>query len=103
MILSVLQISAPISPGNSGGPVVNENGDVVGVATFTITEGQNINFAVPVKYVKNLLDNKSELVSLSSIAKRNKVWVWQLKRWNNIKNENIIRPGEPLRIYKVAS
>ena len=65
---SVLQISAPISPGNSGGPVVNENGDVVGVATFTITEGQNINFAVPVKYLKELLDNQIAQVPLSSLG-----------------------------------
>ena len=66
---SVLQISAPISPGNSGGPVVNENGDVVGVATFTISEGQNINFAVPVKYLKELLENQISQVSLASIVK----------------------------------
>ncbi|MDC0037582.1 S1C family serine protease [Alphaproteobacteria bacterium] len=66
---SVLQISAPISPGNSGGPVVNENGDVVGVATFTMSEGQNINFAVPVKYLKELLENKISQVSLSSLVK----------------------------------
>ena len=65
---SVLQISAPISPGNSGGPVVDENGDVVGVATFTITEGQNINFAVPVKYLKELFNNQKSQVSLSSLV-----------------------------------
>jgi S1-C subfamily serine protease len=41
-----LQISAPISPGSSGGPVVNLKGQVIGVATFQI-RGQNINFAVP--------------------------------------------------------
>ena len=65
---SVLQISAPISPGNSGGPVVNENGEVIGVATFTFSEGQNINFAVPVKYVKELLDNQMTEVLLSSLV-----------------------------------
>jgi serine protease Do len=41
-----LQISAPISPGSSGGPVVNLKGQVIGVATFQI-RGQNINFAAP--------------------------------------------------------
>ena len=66
---SVLQISAPISPGNSGGPVVNENGNVIGIATFTISEGQNINFAVPVKYLKELLNNQISQVSLSSLVK----------------------------------
>tara|TARA_B100001057_G_C22680525_1_gene883573 strand:+ start:25 stop:1059 length:1035 start_codon:yes stop_codon:yes gene_type:complete len=67
---SVLQISAPISPGNSGGPVVNEKGEVIGVATFTFSEGQNINFAVPIKYLKELLDNKIELVELASLVKK---------------------------------
>jgi S1-C subfamily serine protease len=41
-----IQISAPISPGSSGGPVVNLQGQVIGVASFQI-KGQNINFAVP--------------------------------------------------------
>jgi serine protease Do len=41
-----LQISAPISPGSSGGPVVNLKGQVIGIATFQI-RGQNIYFAVP--------------------------------------------------------
>ena len=64
-----LQISAPISPGNSGGPVVDENGDVIGVATYTYSEGQNLNFAVPVKYVRELLENKTSLKSLASLVK----------------------------------
>jgi S1-C subfamily serine protease len=41
-----LQISAPISPGSSGGPVVNRQGQVIGIATFQV-KGQQINFAVP--------------------------------------------------------
>ena len=39
--------------------VENENGDVIGVATFTMTEGQNINFAVPaLEIIKHLNANK---------------------------------------------
>jgi len=41
-----LQISAPISPGSSGGPVVNMQGQVIGIAAFQV-KGQQINFAVP--------------------------------------------------------
>jgi len=44
---SIFQITAPISPGSSGGPVLNVQGEVLGVATFTITDAQNLNFAVP--------------------------------------------------------
>ena len=53
----LLQISAPISPGNSGGPVVNQKGEIVGISVGTIVgQGiQNINFAVPARYIMFLL------------------------------------------------
>lgn len=40
------QMSAPISPGSSGSPVINLSGQVIGVATFQFLRGQNLNFAV---------------------------------------------------------
>ena len=53
--ITVLQISAPISPGSSGGPVFNDRGEVIGVSTFLLTGGQNLNFAIPINIVKPLL------------------------------------------------
>ena len=53
------QMSAPISPGSSGSPVINLKGQVVGVATFQMVRGQNLNFAVSVKSVKKLKPVKS--------------------------------------------
>lgn len=57
-----IQITAPISAGSSGGPVLNNRGEVIGVAVGAITEGQNLNFAIPVANVLNLLGQMSTAV-----------------------------------------
>lgn len=46
-----LQISAPISPGSSGGGLFDDEGRLIGLPTFYLTEGQQLNFAVPVEWV----------------------------------------------------
>ena len=53
-----VQITAPISPGSSGSPVMTRQGTVIGVATFTTKIGQNLNFASSVKYLKRLLQGE---------------------------------------------
>lgn len=63
---TLLQISAPISPGSSGGPIVDERGNVVGVAVATYNDGQNLNFAIPVSYVQKLLGKERTLTRLST-------------------------------------
>lgn len=52
-----LQITAPVSPGSSGGPVFNETGEVIGIVTFLIDKAQNINFALPISLIKDKINN----------------------------------------------
>lgn len=51
----VVQTSAPISPGSSGGGLFDEAGRLVGITTWQRLDGQNLNFANPVEWVEELL------------------------------------------------
>ncbi|MEX0849832.1 MAG: trypsin-like peptidase domain-containing protein [Candidatus Dependentiae bacterium] len=50
-----IQMSAPINPGNSGGPLVNINGEVVGINSAGVTEAQNIGYIIPINDAKIIL------------------------------------------------
>ena len=54
---NVIQTSAPISPGNSGGPLLNSFGQVIGINAAIAQEGSNIGFAIPSNVIKDLLNN----------------------------------------------
>ena len=59
--VTILQVSAPISPGSSGGPLLDEHGRVIGVTVAMAREGQNLNFAVPVNYLRQLVQNEQRM------------------------------------------
>ena len=59
-----IQITAPISPGSSGGPVFNSTGNVIGIATAYLDIGQNLNFAMPSNYLKSLKPIRIKVGSL---------------------------------------
>ncbi|MDR3208004.1 MAG: trypsin-like peptidase domain-containing protein, partial [Oscillospiraceae bacterium] len=76
----LLQFSAPISPGSSGGALLNEYGQAVGLTTYT-TEGQNLNFAIPVTSIGKI-DYYDTPVDLRTLAER-AYWdlVWDVAEW----------------------
>jgi S1-C subfamily serine protease len=55
---SQYQVSCPISPGNSGSPVFNQRGEVIGVAAWTKADAQNVNFAIPTREFSQLMVSK---------------------------------------------
>ena len=56
--LHVLQISAELTDEASGGPLLNERGQVIGVATLVVSQGKNLSFAIPANAIRPLLDNQ---------------------------------------------
>jgi len=65
---NIIQTTAPISPGSSGSPVVNMNGEVWGVASAQMREGQNLNFVIPSAKIIELNEKKQT----PSFAKKGK-------------------------------
>jgi hypothetical protein len=63
-----VQITAPISPGSSGGPLFNMAGEVVGITTSHLQGGENLNFAVPISYAKLLVNSISKVYALPDEA-----------------------------------
>ena len=72
----IIQITAPISAGSSGSPVVNMQGQVIGIATLQITGGQSVNFAIPSERITQLqvatMMSLGDLVAASGRNKRAK-------------------------------
>ena len=69
----IIQITAPISAGSSGSPVVNMQGQVIGIATLQITGGQSVNFAIPSERISQLQSTSlTSLADLVAATGRNK-------------------------------
>ncbi len=49
-----IQVTAPMSPGNSGGPLLNKYGEVMGINTWQYADGQNLNFSINIEEVNNV-------------------------------------------------
>jgi len=70
---TLYQISAPVQPGNSGGPLFNTKGSITGIVSAKHLGAENVNYAIKISYLKSLLENHgmsdllpSQGISLSS-------------------------------------
>jgi len=57
--VNLIQTSAPVSHGNSGGPLVDTYGNVIGIMVSSFSEGQNMNLAIPINVLKNVAKNNN--------------------------------------------
>lgn len=67
--LKWLQFTAPISPGNSGGPLINSQGEVIGVVTFQAATGQNLNFALAIDEIKPFISQQPKMIFQEFVEK----------------------------------
>jgi len=56
----LIQTDATINPGNSGGPLINVNGEVIGINSIKITTAEGIGFAIPINIVKPIINSFNE-------------------------------------------
>ena len=77
----IIQTSAAASHGSSGGPLLNRSGEAVGVMSFKLVDGENLNFTIPINYVRGKIDTLTVLNTKafeplkSQTEKHRGVWV----------------------------
>lgn len=89
-----LQITAPISPGSSGGGLFDEEGRLIGLTTFYLKEGQQLNFAVPVEWIGELPQRHNKKLKTTDTYSD---WLMQSivfeeeKDWKGLENHSLKR------------
>jgi S1-C subfamily serine protease len=83
--VSMYQISAAVQPGNSGGPVFNLDGNVIGIVCGKHSNAENANYAIKTSYLYSLLNSAN--VGIVPIGE------------NNVKNKELSKKVEQLKNY----
>lgn len=78
-----IQTTAAISRGSSGGGLFDENGALIGLTTFYMADGQNLNFAIPIEWVSELPQRSTPAPALAALAPSatlsTRVTAWEIK------------------------
>lgn len=82
--MDVLQFTAPISSGSSGGALFDNSGNVIGITYASYIDGQNINLAIPIELANSLYNSKGAPKSISAIYTDEHPYVTQLSKYKNI-------------------
>ncbi|MEO6724774.1 MAG: trypsin-like peptidase domain-containing protein [Blastocatellia bacterium] len=89
----VFQITAPISRGSSGGALFNADGEIIGIVTYLLKSGQNINFAVPINYARGMVSDQV----ITSLVKLQPPASVPAKKVAENKTSDIYDTDEPIR------
>ena len=82
--VSLYQISAPIQPGNSGGPLFDSNGNVIGIVSAKHMDAENVGYAIKASYLKNLMESA---LSENVLPQTNKISNYKLSdKVKSVKN-----------------
>ena len=68
--VALYQISAPIQPGNSGGPLFDRKGNLIGIVNAKHKDAENVGYAIKTSYLKNLIESST---STSILPNNNQV------------------------------
>jgi tetratricopeptide (TPR) repeat protein len=85
--LHFIQTTASISPGSSGGGLFDDQGRLVGITTFYVTEGQNLNFALPADWIQGLPQRAMQQAHANQRKDRERT-DWVMKAMTFLKNED---------------
>jgi len=67
--IEYLQFTAPVSPGNSGGPLISEQGQILGIVTFVRAGGQNLNFALAINEISAFIGKTPRMTMQEFVGK----------------------------------
>ncbi|MBE6643483.1 MAG: trypsin-like serine protease [Ruminococcaceae bacterium] len=81
--IEVLQFTASISHGSSGGALFNDDGDVIGITYASYVNGQNLNLALPIELAISLYNDIQEEYDVSVICKEKYPYIEMLKEYDN--------------------
>lgn len=96
--MEVLQFTAPISHGSSGGALFDNTGKVIGITFAGIDDGQNLNFAIPAEKASDLYETRQGLKKVSAIYENEHPYITKLAQYEGIPeitiDELLANPGK---------